>query len=255
MNVIESVDKKIKDLEEKLALAHEKVNNQTRVVSNSIKLLISEEFSFPVNLVEVSFSEYSTRIEVNHEDDDWSASEITIYHNQSRNKSEFSFGYSMTTVHESSIQYLFYLELLGKISKDFRTDKKLINEINNGLDIINSSSHNVMDIETELRLVTYDKQRFIEDEVLKEVMSNNGLKLMASVREFIRDSDSRPSYVKEIKIVKANTNTITIQYLDGDGDELDTYRQSLIDAKKTIFKYHQKLKTQIEVGEERLAKR
>lgn len=258
MSRINKIDLQLGLVRKELDAEHELLNKELIVINEDIRLFISEYFDFPIEIIKgVWVSDYSTKIEVKYDDGTKTfGSDISIYHDgRYGGKSEYTMGYFSTNVGESATQNLYYLELVGKIAKDFRTKKTFIKKLDEALETIRVFTKKTKDLDYIERNLKREKSDLIQKDIVNKILSDKGIKLKASTREFIRDTDPRPSYVREIKIVKKTDNTITIKYLDNEGREIDTYRQSIYDAERTLVTYFRRYENQCKVNEEDLAKR
>ena len=255
---INEIDLQLGLIRKELDGEYESLNKELKTINENITWFISTEFDFPIEIINlVCVSDYSTKIEVKCDDGVKTfGSDITIYHDRRYNdKREYSIGYFSTGVSESSTQDLYYLELLGKISKDFRTKKTFIKELAKALKTIRGFTKKTNELHSIERSLKHEKSELIQKDIVNKILSDKGIKLKASTRGFIRDTDSRQSYVRELKILKKTDNTITIQYINDGGYEIDTYRQNIYDAERTLVTYFRRYENQCKVNEEDLAKR
>jgi hypothetical protein len=169
--------------------------------------------------------------------------EITIY-NKSYSNDDYRLSWFTTQATKDDVLVLIYLEALGKIATDMRTDKIILGFLGEFLEklkplssALQKDQHNLSNAESEL----HELQTI---ETFDDIFNKGGIVFSKPQKTFIKSKDRFASFVKKIGIEHISKKTITLVYLDDDDLIIDRTRFDLQQGKRVLVGYHKFLDTE-----------
>jgi len=235
-NKKELIKSSIENIRTKLDNENSIIKKRNSDINDEFRDFIINNFGMSSeNIKRVNVSVSSTVIYVIGKNSDYT-SELTIYH-KGDYKENYGIGYFSTIVDEESENILIYLELVGKVANDFRKEKKIINKLDLITESIIENEREYKNLLSKLYKLENELYNIINDEMFNKAINNGGVKLPEPIRTEIRPSDKYKAFVSEFEVINHTNKTITIKYIDSDGHEIDTYRQSYVDGKNELIKF------------------